>query len=112
MKKVLSVLLVLILMSGCASTTEIRSSDPEAEIYVNGEHLGAGTVIYTDKEISGTTNVVTIKKENCEEQVHSFSRNEDFDAGAFAAGVFTLVPLLWILKYQPVHSYDYVCQPK
>lgn len=51
-----------------------------------------------------------MKKEGCETQTFMFSRNEEFDAGACAGGVFLLFPFLWIQKYRPMHNYEFECQ--
>ena len=108
MKKLFLVALCLML-AACSSTTIVRSADKEAKIYINGEFLGSGSVTYTDTKIVGSTNLVTLKKEGCEDRNYTFSRDEVFDAGACLGGVFVLFPFLWVMKYKPTHSYDFVC---
>lgn len=100
----------LTLSFGCSSSTIIQSSDPAAKIYVDGMYLGKGSVSYSDTKIVGSTTMVTLKKEGCEPQNFTFSRNEEFDAGACAGGVFVLVPFLWIQKYRPMHHYEFECE--
>lgn len=94
----------------CSSTTQIRSSDPDAKIYVDGEYKGKGAVTYTDTKTVGSTTFVRIEKAGCEPRNYNFSRNEEFDVGACIGGVFVLVPFLWIQKYKPEHSYEYTCE--
>ena len=97
---------------GCSSTTVISSSDKDAKIYVDGQLMGKGMVTYSDTKIVGSSTQVMMKKEGCETQTFNFSRNEEFDAGACAGGVFVLVPFLWIEKYHPNHNFEFECSKK
>ncbi|MGE0762180.1 MAG: PEGA domain-containing protein [Bdellovibrionales bacterium] len=99
-------------LAACSSTTNIRSSDPEAKIYIDGEMKGRGMVTHTDTKTVGSSTQVRIEKDGCEPMHYSFSRNEEFDVGACAGGVFVLVPFLWIQKYKPEHNYEYTCTKK
>lgn len=114
MKKIVRVFVVLLaaFSVACSSTTIIRSSDSAAKIYVDGEFRGTGVVTHTDSKIVGSSTSVRIEKQGCEPQYYNFSRNEEFDAGACAGGVFVLVPFLWIQKYKPERIYEYQCSPK
>lgn len=96
----------------CSSTTTIRSTDPEAKIYVDGEYKGKGTVTHTDTKTVGSSTSVRLEKPGCEQRNYTFTRNEEFDAGACAGGVFVLVPFLWIQKYKPEHVYEFECEKK
>ncbi len=104
--------IALVSIVNCSSTTLIRSSDPEAKIYVDGEFKGKGSVSHTDQKTVGGTTQVRMEKEGCEPVYYNFSRNEEFDAGACIGGVFVLVPFLWIQKYKPEHTYEYACSKK
>ena len=99
-------------MAACSSTTLVRSSDPESKIYIDGEYRGKGSTTVTDTKIVGSSTSVRIEKPGCEPRFYSFSRSEEFDAGACAGGVFVLVPFLWIEKYKPDHSYEFECEAK
>lgn len=99
------------LLSACASTTVIRTNAPEAKLYIDGEYRGRGTITHTDQKVIGSSTSVRIQQEGCEPQMESFARNEEFDPGACAGGVFVLVPFLWVMKYKPEHSYEYQCRP-
>jgi hypothetical protein len=111
MKKILCGLLAL-LVASCSSTTTIRSSDHEAKIYIDGELKGKGVATHTDTKTIGSTTSVRIEKPGCEPMYYNFSRNEEFDAGACAGGVFVLVPFLWVQKYKPEHNYEFNCEKK
>jgi hypothetical protein len=103
------VLATAIFGSACSSTTLVQSSDPTVKIYIDGEFKGTGSASHSDTKIIGSMTDVKLKKEGCETQSYSFSRNEEFDAGACVGGVFFLVPFLWIQKYRPVHTYEFSC---
>lgn len=112
MKKVVCLTLALANMFACSSTTMIRSTDSAAKIYVDGEYKGKGTVSYTDTKIVGSSTSVRVEKEGCAPQFYNMTRSEEFDVGACAGGVFVLVPFLWVMKYKPDHTYEYICDKK
>ena len=99
----------LILLTACSSTTTIRSSDPEARIYVNGEYVGTGQAEYTDRKVAFSNNKVVLKKEGCLPSNYSFRRNEDPDGGAIVGGILVGVPFLWVTEYKDQHAYEYDC---
>jgi uncharacterized protein YceK len=104
-------LTILAMLSGCASTTVIRTTSPNAKIYVDGEYKGTGTVTHTDQKTVGATTHVRIQEEGCQPETFSFSRNEEFEVGACIGGWFLLFPFLWVMKYKPERTYEYRCQP-
>jgi len=110
LKSTISLILLAVFTVSCSSTTTIISSDKDAKIYIDGELRGRGTVTHTDMKIVGASTVVKMSKKGCEDQIQSFAKNEEFDAGACAGGVFTLVPFLWIMKYKPTHTYEFECR--
>ena len=110
--RLLVMALTLAAFVGCSSTTMIRSTDPEAKIYVDGEYKGRGQVSHTDTKIVGSTTSVRMEKDGCEPMHYTFARNEEFDVGACAGGVFVLVPFLWIQKYKPERTYEYTCSKR
>lgn len=105
-------LILALATAACSSTTLIRSTDPAVRIYVDGEFKGKGQVSHTDTKTIGSTTSVRFDKAGCESMSYTFARNEEFDAGACAGGVFVLVPFLWIQKYKPEHTYDFECVPR
>lgn len=109
MKK--SILFVILLTSACSSTTTIRSSDPQARIYVNGEYVGTGEAVYTDRKVAFSNNDVIIRKDGCQPVNQSFRRNEKPDAGAIVGGILVTVPFLWVTEYKNEHAYEYDCVP-
>ena len=107
---VFSILIPALLVSGCASTTKVRSTDPEAKIYIDGEYKGKGSVDHTDSKIVGSTTNVRLQKDGCQPESYLFARNEEVDAGACVGGVLLLFPFLWVEKYKPEHTYEYTCK--
>jgi hypothetical protein len=53
MKKLISALVATAFFASCSSTTMIRSTDPQAKIFVDGEYKGVGTATHTDTKIVG-----------------------------------------------------------
>ncbi len=109
--KSLLFILTLLTLSACSSTTMIRSSDPEARIYVNGEYIGTGQAAYTDRKVAFSNNDVVLRKEGCLPKSYSFRRNEDPDGGAIVGGILVGVPFLWVTEYKGTHAYEYDCSP-
>ena len=115
MKKIFTAVVVGLFslsLINCSSTTMVRTTDNEAKIYIDGEYRGKGMVSHTDMKILGSVTQVKIEKEGCEPMMYTFAKNEEFDAGACAGGVFVLVPFLWIQKYKADHIYEYSCVKK
>ncbi|MCH7817560.1 MAG: hypothetical protein IIC60_13440 [Proteobacteria bacterium] len=113
MRKILSLLVLIpvLLSTACSSTTVIRSSDPDAQIFVNGEYLGTGRARYTDQKVAFSRNDVELRKEGCRSQYHTFRRSEEADIGAIIGGFLFTVPFLWVTEYKPRHGYDFQCIP-
>lgn len=107
MKNYLLVLIVAI--TGCSSTTVIESSDPESRIYVNGEYLGTGQAVYSDQKVAFSKNRVEIRKDGCAPERHSFRRSEEADPGAIIGGLFLTFPFLWVTEYKPHRAYEFHC---
>ncbi|MDJ0653722.1 MAG: hypothetical protein QNJ40_06200 [Xanthomonadales bacterium] len=96
-------------LTGCSSSTVIRSSDPDARIYVNGEYIGTGDGYYSDKKVAFAGNKVTLRKDGCEPMEYRFRRNEEADLGAIIGGYLFAVPFLWTLEYKDHHAYEFEC---
>ena len=96
------------LLYACASTTKIDTTPDGATVYINGEKAGTTPFTYTDTKIVGSAVQVKLKKEGYEDFQATLTRNEEPDVGAIVGGVFTLVPLLWCMKYKPTHAYEMV----
>ncbi|WP_418801987.1 PEGA domain-containing protein [Porphyromonas sp.] len=113
MKKLLTTLTGLLLVVGfilstssCASTTIINSNPQGAKVYMNQSFVGTTPYTHTDTKIVGSTTSVKLTKEGYEDFNTVLSRNEQVDAGAIVGGVFALIPFLWAMGYNPVHTYE------
>lgn len=109
--KRLILLVTLGALGACSSGTSIRVSDPQARIYVNGEYVGTGKGYYSDRKPAFTKQEVTLRKEGCEEQSHTFRRNERPDLGAIVSAYYLAFPVLWMTQYKDRHVYEFDCAP-
>lgn len=100
---------LLLLVSACTSTTNIKVSDPDARIYVNGEYIGMGRARYTDRKPAFSRQEVTLRRDGCAPQLHSFRRNERPDIGAIVGAYFLVLPVLWVTQYKDHRDYEFYC---
>ena len=102
-------LAVFAMLGACSSGTSIRTSDPDARIYVNGEYVGTGKAYYSDRKPAFTKQHVTLRKDGCAEQSYTFRRNERPDLGAIVGAYYLAVPVLWLTQYKGYHAYEFDC---
>ena len=108
-KKIISLFFAgLILLTSCVSTTLIRSNPTGAKVYIDGEPVGTTPYHHSDTKVIGSTTSVRLEKEGFDPFNTTFARNEELDTGALVGALFVWFPLLWIMKYKPVHSYELV----
>jgi hypothetical protein len=107
-KVLVAALLAAVLFADCSSSTMIRSTDPDAKIYVDGELIGKGSAAYSDTKTVLSSTLVRMEKPGCAPVTNMMSRSE-FDVGACIGGVFLLFPFLWIEKYKSEYNYEYSC---
>ena len=106
--KISAILVIVVFITACASTTKIDTTPSGATVYVNGERAGTTPYNYADTKIVGSTVQFKIKKEGYQDFETSMTRNEEPDTGAIVGGVLTFIPLLWAMKYKPTHTYELV----
>ena len=102
-------LLLLVLTLSCASTTMLNSVPSGAKVYIDGSLVGKTPFAYTDTKIIGATTSIQMKKEGCEDWSGVLARSESFQIGPCIAGVFLVVPFLWVMGYNPAHTYELEC---
>ena len=113
-KNLIACLLVASLIS-CASTTTIQavdsdsSIDQDVKIYMDGSYRGKGEVLYSDTKIIGSTTQVNLKKSNCRTTTHILQRSEQVNVGVLIGGFFLWPLWLWVMGYNPLHSYEFNC---
>lgn len=104
-KTVAALMIMAVLLSGCASTTLIDSYPSGAYLYLDGQEVGQTPYQMTDTKIMFTTTTVRLEKENHEPFFTTICRNEEADVGAIIGGVFLTIPYFWAMKYKPTHFY-------
>ncbi|WP_455087979.1 PEGA domain-containing protein [Porphyromonas endodontalis] len=98
----------LITLASCASTTIINSVPQGAAVYINQSRVGTTPYTYSDTKILGSVTPITLKLDGYEDFHVMLTRNERVDAGAIVGGLFCWVPFLWTMQYDPSHTYEMV----
>ncbi len=101
-----AVLFVLLIISGCMSSTIIETNPPEADVYLNDIYVGKSPVVMSDYKLSMMCTDVRIEKSGYEPIFTRICRDEEIDMGAAVAGFIFFYPWVWIFEYYPVHSYQ------
>jgi hypothetical protein len=94
------------IISGCASTTIIKSEPSGAKIYVDGMRVGETPYVHTDSKIVGSSTILKFKKDGYDDLDAVMSKSEKANIGAIIGGVFVLVPFLWTMEYNPERTYE------
>lgn len=107
-----AILIVLIASLGvsCASTTLINSEPSGAKLYIDGNPVGKTPYTHSDTKIVGSTTQIRMEKEGCDTFHGVLTRSENFEVGPCIGGVFVLVPFLWVMGYNPQHTYTLNCE--
>lgn len=104
--KVICLLLIIaILVSGCASSTLLQTTPTNASVHVKGQIIGTTPYTYSDRKMAGSSTLITLKKEGYEDYYTTLRRVERFNPVALLGIVFVW-PLLWVIGYDQVHSYE------
>jgi hypothetical protein len=107
---IFSIVLIL-MMNNCSSTARLKSSDPQAQIYVDGIYLGKGSVLYKDRKVIGSHSRVDLKKVDCRVQSYLLSKDGQMNILTTAAGIVTVFPLWWSLGYADEYKFYFPCEP-
>ncbi|MBP6218221.1 MAG: PEGA domain-containing protein [Oligoflexales bacterium] len=108
----LAMVISVIFLCSCASTTLIKSEPSGAKVFADGALIGKTPVTYSDTKIVGSTTSIRLQKDGCEQQSFNLSRSEKFEVGPCIGGVFAWVPFLWVMGYNPEHNYELECKGK
>ena len=98
--------LTLCAFASCASTTVIQTQPPGARVIINGSVVGTTPYALTDTNIVGSTTHLRLEYPGYQPLDTVIVRNEELEVVALIGGIFLLVPLLWVMKYQPEHNYQ------
>lgn len=93
-------------LTGCSSTTMINSKPQGAKLYMDEQYQGTTPYSYSDSKIVGSTTPIRLQLDGYEPYRTTLVRSEKADVGAIIGGIFLLVPFLWTMEYNPVHTYE------
>ena len=106
MKQVVSVVAIVVLLStGCASSTMINSIPPGAKVYIDGQYLGRSPVTQKDTALLGSSKTVTLKLKGYSDRVGTI-RKDELKVGPLIGGLFVLVPFLWVTGYPSQYTFE------
>ena len=103
--RIVAVGLAATMVAACAGQTVIRSNPPGATVFMNGVPVGRTPYLMKDRKIVGSTTSIRLEHPGYEPLDLVIARNEKLDAVALIGGLFLLVPLLWIMEYNPDHFF-------
>jgi len=104
--KALSIVLISsVFLQGCVTSTLITSIPEGAKVYVDGQFLGKTPATQRDSAILGSSKTVVVKLDGYHPTVGTI-RKEELNQGALIAGIFLLIPLLWVMGYPSKYVYE------
>lgn len=107
-KTIFAMIIAIVILSGCASSTMINSIPSGAKVFINGEPVGRTPYLHVDTRVSGMLLNVDIIKEGYEPIYTTIRRCEEFNVGNFIGGFFIWPIWLWTMDYQPTHTFELV----
>ena len=105
MRVVIGLVGLIFLISGCASTTNIKSRPEGAAVFVDNVRIGETPIQYSDTAIAGSSKALTLKKEGYR-QFDTVIRKSEFQWGPCIGGSLVLVPLIWIYGYPENYEFE------
>ena len=97
---------------GCMSTTQLKSTDPQAEIFFSENKKAIGHLEYRDRQTVFGEFEVQVRKPQCQTKYYKISRADEFSPASLVFGALTYgIGLLWITKYYPSYDLKFVCEP-
>jgi hypothetical protein len=103
---VIGLISIIILSSGCASTTLLTTVPTGATVYLKDIAQGTTPYSYSDNKIALSSTPITFKKEGYKDLNIVLKKNERPAIGAIIGGIVAYVPLLWFAKYKDSHFYE------
>jgi hypothetical protein len=107
-KTLFAMSIAIVILSGCVSSTMIKSIPSGAKVYINGEPVGKTPYLHVDTRVSFTTLNIDIIKEGYEPIYTKIRRDGEFNVGTFVGGFFIWPIWLWTMDYQNSHTYELV----
>src|ERR1700690_2801882 len=97
--------ITLCAFTGCASSTVLQTQPPGARVSINGMVVGNTPYTMTDTKIVASSTPVHFEYPGYQPLDVTISRSEQLDVLALIGGIVLLVPFLWVMDYQPNHTY-------
>ncbi len=105
-RKTVSLLLVVsILLAGCASRTIIKSCPAGANVYIDNRQMGVTPLEYSDYGVAGTEKNLRLEKEGYK-PFQTVMTKDKFQVLPFIGTLFCLFPFAWIFGYPEEQTYD------
>ena len=103
--RIVAILSLLAILTGCASSTVIRSRPDGAKVYVDNVSMGTTPLQYSDTAIAGTVKPIRLKKDGYK-PLDTVIRKDQFKVGPCIGGALVLFPFVWILGYPDVYEFE------
>ncbi len=99
-------LMAVVMLSSCSSSTVISSVPPGAKVTVNGMYKGTTPYTMTDTKILGSSSSVRLELQGYQPREVVIVKNEQVNVGAVIGGLFFWLPFIWTMGYEPTHTYE------
>jgi len=103
--KTLSILIIAILLSGCAIPTVIKSNPEGATVYIENVEMGKTPLTYSDKEIILSQKNIRLEM-NGYKSFSSVIKKDKLKVGPLVGACFVGVPALWMLGYEEEYTFE------
>jgi hypothetical protein len=103
--KTLSAILIVIMLSGCAIPTVIKSKPEGATVYIDNIKMGKTPLTYSDTAILGSQKPIRIEM-NGYKPLDTVIRKDQLKPGPLVGAVFAGVPGLWALGYAEEYTFE------
>jgi hypothetical protein len=99
-------IMLIISVTGCATTTMIKANVDGAKVTMNGGNVGTTPVVLSLSDFDFANYNVTISKDGYKTVTAPLAK--EFKVGAFIGGLFVWPFLLWIWGPAPNQNFDLV----
>jgi hypothetical protein len=91
--------------TACSSTTVIRSNPSGARVFIDNSYVGTTPYTLSDSKIAGSSTSIRLEYPGRAPQMILASKGE-LRIGPLIAGLFFLVPLLWVTGYKNEYTVE------
>ena len=105
MKRMTSLIMLVAMLSACATTTTIKSRPPGARVYVDEQYLGETPVEFTDSSPFWSKRALVLKKEGYADK-SLLLRKDEMRVGPLIGTIVILVPVLWLFGYPDQMAFE------